>query len=370
MNAAILFRAPRSLSKGGRSKIDFGAKSVQASFTMQQIASRDSGGTTGRWTPYFVSSDPRETSEIVGQSIISHSLAHDSREKRPAMVRFRTASLGTLTFHEMAYSMIGEGEVRINVPNMANIYLCEINLAGQMAVGQMRADRAFRPGEIYMINANGPHTKVWQTDGRQMMIKTHQTDMEAALERRIGMPVRDPLVFDQTPCPLSGGVATLGKMIDLLAQDLELEGSFFGGAGSGDAKQMLLDMMLNALPHNYTHLLSDTSLTLRPRHVRHAAAYIHSHSREVVGLDDMVRASGVSRRSLHAGFRKYYGVTPMVYLRNVRLDNARLVLKQQGVGNVSVTEVALDCGFNHLSKFAQAYKERFGALPSGTLRNA
>jgi AraC-like DNA-binding protein len=89
-----------------------------------------------------------------------------------------------------------------------------------------------------------------------------------------------------------------------------------------------------------------------------------------VELDDMVQASGVSRRSLHEGFRKYYGVTPMVYLRNVRLDNARLVLKQKGAGDVLVTDVALDSGFNHLSKFARAYKERFGELPSEMLRNA
>lgn len=328
------------------------------------------GVNTGRWTPYFVSSDPRETSEIVGKNIISHSLSHESRQKRPATVRFRTASLGTLTFHEMGYSMFGKGEARINVPNMANIYLCEINLGGEMAVGQLRADRSFHPGEVYMINANGPHTKIWHTDGRQMMVKIHQTDMEAALERRIGMPVRDPLFFDRSPQQLSGGVATLGKMIDLLAQDLELEGSFFDGPGSGDAMQMLLDMMLNTLPHNYSHFLSDRSPTLRPRHVRHAAAYIHGHSHEPIGLDDMVQASGVSRRSLHAGFQKYYGVTPMIYLRNVRLDNARLVLKQSDAGDTSVTGVAMDCGFNHLSKFAQAYKERFGELPSETLRNA
>lgn len=186
-------------------------------------------GTTGRWTPYFVSSDPRETSEIVGQRIISHSLAHESRRKRPETVRFRTASLDTLTFHEMAYSMFGKGEARINVPNMANIYLCEINLGGRMAVGQVQADRSFSPGEIYMINANRPHAKVWQTDGRQMMIKIHQTDMEAALVCRIGMPVRDPLVFEPAPCVLSGRSATLGRMIDLLAQDFEHEGSFFDG---------------------------------------------------------------------------------------------------------------------------------------------
>jgi AraC-like DNA-binding protein len=60
----------------------------------------------------------------------------------------------------------------------------------------------------------------------------------------------------------------------------------------------------------------------------------------------------------------------MAYLRNVRLDLARFELKQKSSGSTSVTEVAMNCGFSHLSKFASAYKERFGELPSETLRNA
>ena len=324
----------------------------------------------GHWTPYFVSSDTQETRQLVGQNIVSHTLEHRSPQKRPVTVRYRSASVGTLGFNEMAYSMFGEGEATIRVPNMEKIYLCEMNVSGQMAVGRTDATIPFRPGEIYMINANSPHTKIWQTDGHQVMVRVHQTDMESALERLIGMPVRDPLIFESAPMPAVGAVGTLAKLIELLGTDLEREGSFFAGPTGADAKQMLLDMMLSALPHNYSHLLSDASPGLRPRHVRHAAAYIHEHFRESIGLDDLVRAGGVSKRSLHAGFRKYYGVSPMAYLRNVRLDMARLRLKQMGSGDVSVTEVALASGLTHLSKFAAAYKDRFGELPSETLRNA
>jgi AraC-like DNA-binding protein len=324
----------------------------------------------GQWTPYFVSSDTQETRQIVGQNIVSHTLEHRSKQKRPVTVRYRTASVGTLGFNEMAYSMFGEGEATIRVPKMEKIYLCEMNLRGRMAVGQVQPTTPFRPGEIYMINANAPHAKIWQTDGHQVMIRIHQTDMEAALERRIGMPVRDALVFESTPRPASGAVGTLAKMIELLGADLEREGSFFVGQNGMDANQMLLDLMLTALPHNYSHLLFEASSELRPRHVRHAAAFIHDHYRETIGLDDLVLAGGVSKRSLHAGFRKYYGVPPMLYLRNVRLDMARLRLTQLGAGDVSVTDVALECGFTHLSKFAAAYKDRFGELPSVTLRNA
>lgn len=334
---------------------------------MEQSASPKS---SGHWTPYFVSSDTLETRKIVGQNLVAHSLEHRSPQKRPVTVRFRTASLGTLTFHEMAYSMFGGGEATIHAPKMENIYLCEINLAGNMAVGQKIANTPFRPGEIYMINANVPHAKIWRTDGRQMMIRIHQTDMEAALERLTGMPVREPLVFEPVPQTISDGVETLCRMIEIMGRDLEREGSIFSGLDGGGATQILLDLMLNTLPNNYSHLLSSPAPRLRPRHVRHAAEYIHGHAAGAVSLDDLVRASGVSKRSLHAGFRKYYGVSPMTYLRNVRLDRARLSLKQQGTGDISVTEVALDCGFSHLSKFAHAYRDRFGELPSVTLRSA
>jgi len=35
----------------------------------------------------------------------------------------------------------------------------------------------------------------------------------------------------------------------------------------------------------------------------------------------------------------------------------------------SVTEVALNCGFSHLSRFAACYRERFGHLPRETARH-
>ena len=79
-------------------------------------------------------------------------------------------------------------------------------------------------------------------------------------------------------------------------------------------------------------------------------------------------ASGVSARSLHAGFRRFRDATPMGYLKNYRLAMARKALKAGGQGGVSVTNVALACGFTHLSKFARDYHERYGERPSDTLR--
>jgi AraC-like DNA-binding protein len=55
----------------------------------------------------------------------------------------------------------------------------------------------------------------------------------------------------------------------------------------------------------------------------------------------------------------------MAYLKDHRLTLARTQL-QNGPGE-RVTEIALDCGFNHLSKFSLEYQQRFGERPSETL---
>ncbi|MDV6247997.1 helix-turn-helix transcriptional regulator [Rhodococcus opacus] len=71
--------------------------------------------------------------------------------------------------------------------------------------------------------------------------------------------------------------------------------------------------------------------------------------------------SPITRRSL--------GITPMAYLRQVRLARAHedLATTDPAQGR-SVRDIAYKWGFNHVPRFAAAYRERYGVLPSETLR--
>ncbi|HHI5373152.1 TPA: helix-turn-helix transcriptional regulator, partial [Streptococcus pneumoniae] len=71
-----------------------------------------------------------------------------------------------------------------------------------------------------------------------------------------------------------------------------------------------------------------------------------------------------SVRSLYAGFREHLGVAPMARLKQMRLEAARRYLQ---AGGMSVTEVALACGFTHLGQFSADYRHRYGERPSETL---
>jgi transcriptional regulator GlxA family with amidase domain len=83
-------------------------------------------------------------------------------------------------------------------------------------------------------------------------------------------------------------------------------------------------------------------------------------------LDALAQVAGVSKRTLQEGFRRFRGKPPNQISRDLRLDLARGALIQHGPENV--TEVALDYGFTHLGRFAEAYAARFGECPSETLR--
>jgi transcriptional regulator GlxA family with amidase domain len=53
----------------------------------------------------------------------------------------------------------------------------------------------------------------------------------------------------------------------------------------------------------------------------------------------------------------------MTYVRNLRLERVRAALLTSAE---TTGMIALDAGFTHLGRFAAAYRERFGELPSST----
>jgi transcriptional regulator GlxA family with amidase domain len=76
--------------------------------------------------------------------------------------------------------------------------------------------------------------------------------------------------------------------------------------------------------------------------------------------------AGVSLRSLYAGFKDYCGVSPMQYVRELRLDGVRKALL--GEPDCNIASIAMRWGFGHLGRFSMEYKARFGESPSQSVR--
>jgi len=96
--------------------------------------------------------------------------------------------------------------------------------------------------------------------------------------------------------------------------------------------------------------------------------YILEHQDEPVTISGICRHFFVSRRTLQNAFHSVTGMNPVAYLRAVRLNQVRRMLRDHNSGVRSVQDAAAQCGFWHLSQFACDYRKLFGELPSESLR--
>lgn len=106
-----------------------------------------------------------------------------------------------------------------------------------------------------------------------------------------------------------------------------------------------------------------------PGDVVRAIKWIDAHLSEPLRIDTLADVAGVPARTLEAHFRQYVGMTPLGYLRQMRLAFAREQFLNSD-GAINVTQVATASGFNQLGRFSAQYREAFGELPSQTKRRA
>lgn len=101
--------------------------------------------------------------------------------------------------------------------------------------------------------------------------------------------------------------------------------------------------------------------------VRRARLFMDENAARTISIEEIAAAAYVSVRGLQYAFRRQLGVTPLTYLRGVRLDAAHAELRASDPATTTVREIALRWGFAHLGRFSAVYSETYGELPSRTL---
>ena len=104
--------------------------------------------------------------------------------------------------------------------------------------------------------------------------------------------------------------------------------------------------------------------------VRLAREYIHARLSEPLPLSELCRHAGLKVRTLETGFREVTGLTPIAYIRSLRLNTVRRALHDPSARQRSISDIALDNGFWHLSQFATDYRKLFGETPINTRRRS
>lgn len=157
---------------------------------------------------------------------------------------------------------------------------------------------------------------------------------------------RKPLVL--------GADDRLGQLVRLFMQETE------SGLPAGDPGVASLS---NAVVYGLarTAVRGPSSGAVLNPSIRRALAAVAGRYHERLSVDDLASEAGMNRFSFLRAFRASVGTSPYQYLTAFRLDRAAEQLRASA--DASVLDVALACGFTDPSRFAQAFRARYGRTP-------
>jgi AraC-like DNA-binding protein len=179
-----------------------------------------------------------------------------------------------------------------------------------------------------------------------------------------------PIVFDPSVDLEQGVGGHARRILAFLVDEIERDSAVLENPIlKASFDEMLLNALL-ALPNNYSNeLVGGPTLSVAPALVRRAEEFMEAHATEPITISDLVEQCGCSRRALFCTFRKFRGYTPNQFLANSRLRAARASLQSPSPSE-TITSIAFASGFSHLGRFSEAYRRRFGELPSETMHRA
>ncbi|WP_108485397.1 AraC family transcriptional regulator [Oceaniglobus ichthyenteri] len=309
--------------------------------------------------PVLRTSDLDEARFCVTQRFCDHRLHMPARG--PLMVRHNHVAGRHMSINYLHYG----ADVTIDPGQLGGFYLLQMPISGQARVRHRGSDIAADADTATLLNPDRDTRMSWQGDCRKLLLQIDKGFVETTAAELIGHGAPGPIRFEPQIDLTRPGGAGLKRLI-LRATQLAGAGALFTtvqGARDLWAERDLATALILHQPSNITHMLNRIDRGAVPAALRRAVDYIHANLCNPIRLNDIATAAAINARSLQKGFQHHYGKSPMDMVRDARLDAARYQLAQR-TAPPSVTDVAFSSGFSHLGRFSQAYKARFGHLPS------
>jgi len=98
-----------------------------------------------------------------------------------------------------------------------------------------------------------------------------------------------------------------------------------------------------------------------PPAVSHARSLLHRRLRETIRVEEIGEMVGMHRVNLSREFRRWFGVPPMRYVYDLRLERA---VEALATTTHSLARIAVETGFADHGHLTRRFAERLGIVPS------
>ena len=201
---------------------------------------------------------------------------------------------------------------------------------------------------------------------QQLVLKIESDALSRKLSLLVGSTLRRPVDFEEVVDLNNRQTLNFSHLIKQLAEQFDATQASLPDLVLEELQDTIMVAFLCCNPHSFSRVLAEPPKDSAPWQVKRVEDYIEAHWNEPITIERLTAVVNASARSIFKSFQKARGYSPMAFVRQVRLKQARTMLMFPNA-KTSVTGVAFSCGFQNLGHFAHDYREAFGELPSITL---
>lgn len=240
---------------------------------------------------------------------------------------------------------------------------------GQLRMNAHETEIRARPGDVVLAGPAAQHHVWWDE------IDVAVVRLDVAAVQQVAAEVTDApggrIRFDLCqPIDPARAAHWLGAVQFLTTSVLDAPAVANNPIIRTQAFRTLAVAALNTFPNSTMRGdFSPHAVNVTPAAVTRAIEFIEAEADHEITVSDIAAAAGVSPRTIQLAFRRHRDLTPMAYLRQVRLQRAHADLRSGDPAATTVAAIASRWGFLHGGYFARIYQQEYGCLPLDTLRS-
>ena len=277
----------------------------------------------------------------------------------------RVGAIGPVVVAEV---IIGS-DVEIHCGELCTAYRINVLRSGRVDSVHRGSSLVGGPGTAAVYRPVGDASARWAAGSRLLGVKIDRNVVEDALSDALGTQLTSQIDFTTSMSIESGAGRSWIKMLSLFADQLFRPDSVLDHPLVGlPFVDSLVRGFLIAADHLHRDALTNDEQLAAPRVIRTAVEIIEAEAHLPLTVSVIASRSHASVRSLQQGFRRHLDMSPMAYLREVRLRRAHENLLEADPTTTSVASIAYQWGFTNLGRFAAAHTARYDEPPAATLR--
>jgi AraC-like DNA-binding protein len=279
--------------------------------------------------------------------------------------RHRATSVGPLVICEL---IVGS-EMSLDCGELCSGYRVNVLLSGRTESVYRDSSLASGPDSVTVFPPEGHASARWAANSRMVAVQIDRCVVDGALSDALGRQVTSQIEFHPAVSTATGAASSWLGMLRMLAKESFRPESVLARPLVGlPFADSLVRGLLFAADHPHRDAVVADKWPVASRTVRAAIDIIEAEAHSPLTASTLAARCYVSVRSLQQGFRRDLGMSPMAYLRGVRLRRAHQELRQSDPSSTTVAAVAQRWGFTNFGRFAAAHTARYGETPIATLR--